>query len=209
MLNMPPALLAAWEAKHSAKWSIQYIAKNKTIREWISSCLLTIWGVLVIGGGAIIASNMPHAWGALVLFIGLVLIIVSVFQTERIDHKQEWDRILDSFEGDVKDPSLDLISFLELGYGLHQIQKLTRGRLVQAAKDVLVAEEKFDRMRRDASVSEEGLMTFGKELLRFRSVFDRRLLWAVEFGLSDGKPGQYFVTAGRDIPVPSEERHKY
>ena len=208
---MPPELLAAYEAKHPAKWSLEYIIRNQARCQWFASVFLVVWIAVVLATGVWIAViTNPAKNGALV--IGLVTFTV-IFAggplMNRIDHREEWSAILESFETALKDETFGLMSWLLMGFNLKRIRESADSRLVYAAERVIAAQKRFDNARLDTRIRELGMIDVAQGSLQRRVEFDKVLARAVEFGLSDGNPRPYFMEVERNLPIPSEGRYKY
>ena len=204
--NLPIEMYESWRRGKK-------VSQNKTLAEYASFYKRGQWMMFLSSGclmfGFVI---LPIFWGAGQLmgnsrFIGLVSIITGLMYVGQWIHV---DDTLRALEEALTDPRLEITDRLEYGRATQQdMKEVARARLEHMAFEVLATEDKVGRSRRDSSVSESQLFEEIRGLLKQRVLFDETLSLAVEFGLSDDKPGPYFVAAGKQVPIPSEGRYKY
>lgn len=201
--SIPVEILAAWEANHPAKWGIRHIIRNykkESVKAMAYQILAPILvGVLIILGPEL---YLQTSWrtstiGFAISVVGLFAMVLTIVLMMSFFHDQEWRNYLWSFETDLKkETPLGMKNLLGMSYAA--IKEHSQKRLVAAARTVLETEERFGRMRQDKGVSEADLIAAGLNLLNLRSAFSEALLQAAEFGLSDGKPRQYFGAAEKE-----------
>ena len=198
LTEMPVEMLATWEAKHPAKWSIHYIVKHRGKRA-IVCCIVSVIWILVLFAitlGGVILAKIQEPWFSASMVVSAFLVLYSLWiPLKLIDPREKWEPILESFEIAVRDPILGLENCLVRSF--ESIKEMTSGRLAWAAGTILDAETAVAIMRTDSKVTEKGLLHAIQNLLQFRSSFDRMLERATEFGLSDGNPQPYFQEAER------------
>lgn len=197
LLGMPPELLAAWEAKHPAKWSIGHIAKNYVWRARLSFVLCIAWFFpIVIGVLFITQITQNHGLGILITVLGAALAFAGAALIKSfLFPEREWDAILEPLETALNDEELNITACLCAGFDMKRIKEYAYSCLRTVARDVITAEEYFSRVRKEDHVSVTAVIKAGQDLIRWDSSFDRTLNLAVEFGLSDGKRRKYFQEA--------------
>lgn len=203
LAGMPPEMLAAWEVKHPALWSVGHIARNYTRREVFFFVYVFVLGLLLYGatGTFLTMATTPPP-------VSIFLFLCSIFtffatgiylEDKLISHRTQQNAIIKSLEIAIKDSSIDLMFYLKNDYGSKRIQEAVHSLLVGAALSILTAEKRFNCMRKKEHASEMNVVMAGQDVLKSREQFNKMLFQAVQFGLSDGSSRKYFEEASRQL----------
>lgn len=197
LLDMPPSMLRAWEAKH--------LKPGETIKDDVVKRMTRLTHLMVLVTiSALVAAfafvNVGTAYQANVFLVlgGVFFAFFGLaggltYLTRR--RSEQWN-ILHSLQAAANDPALTGYSLIGVADS-PQLRNQADKRLVWAAKTVLDAEADIERSRKDEKYSLSDLEAMLGNLRQFLATFDRMLAQAKEFSLNQGDERQYFEWAMR------------